>query len=178
MAQDADVVSVESLPPRSRCWRFASAVFDERTLELRVGDELIDVDRKPREVLLYLLLHAGEVVTKDELLDAVWPRRILTETALTKSIARLREALGDAEQTIIKTLYGLGYRFIAPVHVEASVAPTIPHFDFTPGNTPPLRPHWKLLRRLGGGGHGEAWLARHKKPASSACSNSRSMRVH
>jgi non-specific serine/threonine protein kinase len=165
MAQDAASSSVESLPSRSRCWRFASAVFDERTLELSIGGEPVDIERKPSEVLLYLLLHAGEVVTKDELLEAVWPRRILTETALTKCIARLREALGDTDQTIIKTLYGMGYRLIAPVRVEASSAPPLPRFDFAPGDTPPSRPHWKLSRRLGGGSHGEAWLAQHDKTA-------------
>ena len=162
MAPVAATPSVEP-SPRSRCWTFASAVFDERTLELRVRGEIVDVERKPCEVLLHLLLHAGEVVTKDELLEAVWPRRILTETALTKCIARLREALGDIDQSIVKTIYGMGYRLVAPVHVEASVAPPTPHFDFNPGDHPPLRPHWKLLRRLGGGSHGEAWLARHEK---------------
>ena len=162
MAPVAATPSVEP-SPRSRCWTFASAVFDERTLELRVRGEIVDVERKPCEVLLHLLLHAGEVVTKDELLEAVWPRRILTETALTKCIARLREALGDIDQSIVKTIYGMGYRLVAPVHVEASVAPPTPHFDFNPGDNPPLRPHWKLLRRLGGGSHGEAWLARHEK---------------
>ncbi len=162
MAPVAATPSVEP-SPRSRCWTFASAVFDERTLELRVRGEIVDVERKPCEVLLHLLLHAGEVVTKDELLEAVWPRRILTETALTKCIARLREALGDIDQSIVKTIYGLGYRLVAPVHVEASVAPPTPHFDFNVGDNPPLRPHWKLLRRLGGGSHGEAWLARHEK---------------
>lgn len=166
MASAAASTSTDSLPPsRARCWRFASAVFDERTLELRVAGELVDIDRKPSEVLLYLLLHAGEVVTKDELLEAVWPRRILTETALTKCIARLREALRDDDQTIIRTLYGLGYRLMAAVHVEASVSPPTPHFDFRPGDSPPLRPHWKLLVRLGGGSHGEAWLAEHEKTA-------------
>ena len=163
MAQDAALSSAESLPSRSRCWRFASTVFDERTLELTVDGEPVDIERKPSEVLLYLLLHAGEVVTKDELLDAVWPRRILTETALTKCIARLREALGDTDQTIIKTLYGLGYRFVAPVRVEASATSAPPRFDFAAGDSPPLRPHWKLLRHLGAGSHGEAWLAQHDK---------------
>ena len=162
MAPVAATPSVEP-SPRSRCWTFASAVFDERTLELRVRGEIVDVERKPCEVLLHLLLHAGEVVTKDELLEAVWPRRILTETALTKCIARLREALGDIDQSIVKTIYGMGYRLVAPVHVEASVAPPTPHFDFNVGDNPPLRPHWKLLRRLGGGSHGEAWLACHEK---------------
>ncbi len=162
----AAFVSTDPLPPsRARRWRFAAAVFDERTLELHVDGEMVDIDRKPSEVLLYLLLHAGEVVTKDELLDAVWPRRILTETALTKCVARLREALRDDDQTIIRTIYGMGYRLVAAVHVEASVAPPTPHFDFHEGDSPPLRAHWKLLKRLGGGSHGEAWLAQHEKTA-------------
>jgi DNA-binding winged helix-turn-helix (wHTH) protein/serine/threonine protein kinase len=147
----------------ARRWSFGPAVLDERTLEFRVNGEVVTVERKPLEVLLFLLHHAGEVVTKDEILEAVWPGRILSETVLTKCISRLREALGDEEQLLIKTQHGYGYRLIAPVQVEASAAPPPPRFDFKPGDSPSLRPRWKLEERLGTGGHGEAWLARHDK---------------
>jgi non-specific serine/threonine protein kinase len=54
-------------------WRFADCEFDERRRELRVGGAVVDIEAKPLDLLHQLLLHAGEVVTKDELLDAVWP---------------------------------------------------------------------------------------------------------
>lgn len=122
-----------------------------------------ELERKPLEVLIYLLEHAGEVCTKDEILTGVWPGRILSETVLTKCIGRLREVLGDRDQDIIKTAYGFGYRFIASVHVEVGSTPGPARLDFKPGDHPPGRPLWSLVERLGIGGHGETWRAHHEK---------------
>src|SRR5271156_3503960 len=145
-----------------RRWRFGDAVVDETTLELRVDGVDAELERKPLEVLIYLLEHAGEVCTKDELLTGVWPGRILSETVLTKCIGRLREVLGDRGQEIIKTVYGFGYRFIAPVQVVLGSAPGPARWDLEAGSHPPDRPLWSLVERLGIGGHGEAWGGRHE----------------
>jgi DNA-binding winged helix-turn-helix (wHTH) protein/tetratricopeptide (TPR) repeat protein len=146
-----------------RRWHFAGAIFDERTLELLVNGVDAELERKPLEVLIYLLERAGEVCTKDEILTGVWPGRILSETVLTKCIGRLREVLGDRDQDIIKTAYGFGYRFIASVHVEVGPTPGPGRLDFKPGDHPPGRQLWSLVERLGIGGHGETWRARHEK---------------
>jgi DNA-binding winged helix-turn-helix (wHTH) protein len=146
-----------------RRWHFAGAVLDERTLELLVNGADTELERKPLEVLIYLLERAGEVCTKDELLAGVWPGRILSETVLTKCIGRLRDALGDRDQDVIKTAYGFGYRFIAPVQVELAAAPQPAPLDLHPGDHPPGRPLWSLIERLGIGEYGEAWRARHDK---------------
>jgi DNA-binding winged helix-turn-helix (wHTH) protein len=146
-----------------RRWHFAGAVLDERTLELLVKGTDAELERKPLEVLIYLLERPGEVCTKDELLAGVWPGRILSETVLTKCIGRLRDALGDRDQEVIKTAYGFGYRFFAPVRVEWVAAPQTTRLDLHPGDHPPGRPLWSLLERLGMGGYGEAWRARHDK---------------
>ncbi|MDP9012701.1 MAG: tetratricopeptide repeat protein [Pseudomonadota bacterium] len=146
-----------------RRWHFAGTIFDERTLELLVNGVDAELERKPLEVLIYLLERAGEVCTKDEILTGVWPGRILSETVLTKCIGRLREVLGDRNQDIIKTAYGFGYRFIAPVHVEVGPTPGPGRLDFNPGDHPPGRQLWSLVERLGIGGHGETWRARHEK---------------
>ncbi|HZP13683.1 MAG TPA: response regulator [Nevskiaceae bacterium] len=110
----------------SRRWRFANAILDERTCELIVDGKEVEIERKPFEVLRVLLRRAGEVVSKDDLLAAVWPGRILSETVLTKCISRLREVLSDESQTIIKTTHGVGYRLIAPVAAEGTSAPAQP----------------------------------------------------
>jgi eukaryotic-like serine/threonine-protein kinase len=144
-------------------WHFADAVLDERSLELSVNGVDTELERKPLEALLFLLQHAGEVCTKDELLAGVWPGRVLSETVLTKCVGRLREALRDDNQEIIKTVYGFGYRFIAPVQVESVQVPEPSRFDFRPGDHLPGRPLWNLVERLGVGGHGEAWRVRHDK---------------
>jgi DNA-binding winged helix-turn-helix (wHTH) protein/tetratricopeptide (TPR) repeat protein len=146
-----------------RRWAFGPAVLDESSLELTVDGEPAKLERKPLEVLLYLLHHAGEVVTKDELADNLWPGRILTESVLTRCISQLRQVLRDNERSVIRTVYGYGYRLVAEVKIDAVAEPAPQAFSFQAGDRPPLRPHWRLVERLGAGGHGEAWLAEQEK---------------
>ncbi len=149
--------------PRGRVWHFAGIEFDERSLELRRDGVVVPLERKSKAVLLHLLHHAGEVVTKDELLDAVWSGRVLSDATITKTLSRLRAALDDEGQGLIKTEHGFGYRLIAEVRVEISTEAPTPALDLAPGDRPPLRPNWTLIERLGTGGHGEAWRVRHDK---------------
>jgi len=147
-------------------WRFANVVFDEAALQLSRDGAPVEIERRPLELLALLLRHAGEVVTKDEILDALWPARVVTEASLTKCMARLRQVLQDDEQTLIRTVHGYGYRLVAHVTVEqvgrgARVLPA--SFDFNPGDAVPHRPNWRLVERLGTGGFGDAWLAEHTK---------------
>ncbi len=145
-----------------RRWLFRGAVVDEASLELTVDDRPVPLERKVLLVLLHLLEHAGEVVTKDELLESVWPGRLLSETVLNRCISLLRKALGDTKREIIRTVHGLGYRFDAELRVEAA-GPAAPPPGVQAGDAPPMRPHWRLDKRLGYGSHAEAWLARHAK---------------
>ena len=66
-------------------------------------------------LLQYLITHAGRLVTKDELLSKIWPNVIVTEDSLTRCISEVRAALGDSEQTMIKTVSKRGYIFAEPV---------------------------------------------------------------
>lgn len=95
------------------CWRFGDHGLDERSLELRVSGTRVELARKPLELLMYFLRHAGEIVTKDDLLAAGWGTRIVSDTALTNAIGKLRTALRDEDQQLIKAVYGYGYRFEA-----------------------------------------------------------------
>lgn len=103
-----------------RRWRFASAKFDEAKWELHVDGRRIDVETKPLQILRELLLRPGDVVTKDELLDAVWPDVTVVEASLATAMTKLRRALGagPAEDGVIETVPRLGYRLVAPVEVE------------------------------------------------------------
>lgn len=144
-------------------WVFERCVFDESTLELRLDGVLVELERKPMEVLRHLLRHAGEVVTKEEIHAAVWPGRIVSETVLTKAISRVREVLLDDAQTLIKTVHGYGYRLIAPVSIETTTATPAPTLGLKTGDSPPLRAQWKLEAHLGSGGSGEVWKVVHCK---------------
>ena len=74
-------------------------------------------------VLEQLLERPGEVVSKQELLDAVWPDTVVAETSLADAIKILRHALEDDPQqpTYLQTIHRRGYRFIAPVSAEAAI---------------------------------------------------------
>jgi non-specific serine/threonine protein kinase len=147
-------------------WRFANVMFDQLGLRLTVDGSAVEIERRPLELLGLLLRNSGEVVTKNEIFDALWPDRVVTEASLTKCMARLRQVLRDDEQKLIRTVHGYGYRLVASVTVEQAgrgrlVLPA--SFDFAPGESIRQRPNWKLVERLGTGGFGDAWLAEHTK---------------
>ena len=76
---------------------------------------------KALETLVYLVEHAGQTVSKDDLLRAVWPDTVVEENNLTQNISALRKALGEkaGEHRFIVTVPGRGYRFVAAVQAEA-----------------------------------------------------------
>ncbi|WP_428382747.1 protein kinase domain-containing protein [Nevskia ramosa] len=144
-------------------WRFGEVVLDERTMELSIGSVKVELPRKPLELLMFLVRNPNEVVTKDELFNAVWPGRIVSETSLFNAVRSLRTALGDEdEQQLIKSVYGYGYRFMGKVVREdariASLPAPEPALDFKDGDPLPFRSGWVLRQRLGAGGGGDAWL--------------------
>lgn len=145
------------------CWRFGDVTFDERTLELKLRGELRPLSPKPLELLMVLLRRPGEVVTKEELFAAVWPRRIVSEASLTNAISRLRLAIGDEQQQVIKSTHGHGYRLMGAVVRETPLPTPVaaPVFSFQSGEEVPLRPDWRFDSKIGAGGQGEVWLAIH-----------------
>lgn len=148
----------------ARRWSFGSIVVDERSRQVVVDGVPVAVEPRPLHVLLYLLHHAGEVVTKDELAENLWPGRIITDTVLARCISALRHALNDQAKTLVRTVHGYGYRLVAEdLKIDAAPPLAIASFQFKPGDTPRHRPQWRLVEPLGTGGHGEAWLARHDK---------------
>src|SRR5262245_28828073 len=87
---------------------------------LRCGERVISLRPKTFAVLRYLLQHPGRLVTKDELLDAVWPKTNVSVTVLKVCIRELREALDDDPQSprFIETAHRSGYRFIADIRTN------------------------------------------------------------
>ena len=94
-------------------WRFEGRELDEETRRLTVRGVETPIERKPFEVLVYLLRNPDRAVRKQELLEALWPGRILSETVLSRAVMLARQAIGDDDQQIIKTVYGYGYRLVA-----------------------------------------------------------------
>jgi adenylate cyclase len=82
---------------------------------LRAADR--DIELRPRsfEVLRCLVANAGRLVTKDELIKAVWPDVIVADESLMQCVSEVRRAIGDGDQKIIKTVPRRGYRLCVPV---------------------------------------------------------------
>jgi non-specific serine/threonine protein kinase len=146
----------------SGVWSFGRAELDDYRHELRVDGHPVPLEAKPYSLLRVLVQRAGETLSKDELIDAVWPGRVVTEGVLAKCVTKLRSALGDDDQQIIRTVHGYGYRLAAEVtaHVAASGGQS---WSPQVGDTVPTRPNWCLARELHSGGFGRVWLAEHVK---------------
>ncbi len=84
---------------------------------LSKGEDSVQLELKLMEVLVHLVGRAGELVSKRELIDAVWKVEVISDGTLTRAIALLRKALGDDARNprFIETIPKRGYRFIAPV---------------------------------------------------------------
>ena len=97
--------------------RFANCELDLDRIVLRRGGEEIRVEPQVFDVLAYLVKHRGTMVRKEELLDAIWGDRFVSESALTTRIKAVRQAVGDdgSQQLIIRTVHGKGYEFVATV---------------------------------------------------------------
>ena len=106
-------------------YRFESYVVDTQRCELRHGDEIVPIEPQVFDVLTHLISNRHRVVDKNELLDAVWRTRFVTESTLTSRIKAVRRAVGDDGQTqrVIRTLHGRGYRFVADVTEVGDRAP-------------------------------------------------------
>jgi TolB-like protein/DNA-binding winged helix-turn-helix (wHTH) protein len=143
-------------------WRFSDCQFDELRHELKVAGAVVEAEAKPLEVLRQLLLRAGEVVTKDELLDAIWPGVTVVDGSLATAVSKLRRALGT-DEGIVVTVPRIGYRLAVPVQRKAAEPPAWPELGFAPGDVVPGRDQWCLTRRLDLSPSSEVWLAEHPK---------------
>ncbi len=141
-------------------WRFANAEYHEASRELRVDGTPVALERKPLEVLRCLLLAEGELVTKQELFDTVWAGRVVTDGVLSQAIFRIREVLGDAERSLLRTVHGYGFRLDAPIAVEGREDAGT-RLDFEAGAAVPGLDGWLLEARLGTRPHNELWRVRH-----------------
>lgn len=134
--------------------------------KLSAGDDSLHLEPKVMEVLVYLARHAGRVVSRDELLDAIWPDCFIQDGVLSRHVSELRRVLGDDARSprFIETIPKRGYRLIAEVswgeeEHAGEAAGSRPPVESTRTVPSPLRP--KLLVGavlLTGGLLALAWL--------------------
>src|ERR1700727_2249734 len=145
-----------------RLWRFSEYEFDEMRRELRVQGRAVELESKPLDILLQLLLHAGEGGPRDELLEAVWPNVTVVDGSLATAISKLRKAMGDEDHPAIVTVPRVGYRLAVPVYCK-TVAAAGSDLGFKAGDLVPGREQWRLTRPMDVSGSSEVWLAENPK---------------
>ena len=106
-------------------WHFADFRLDPANACLWRGAAVVVLPPKAFAVLHYLVTHPDRLVSKDELLDAVWPETAVSDAVVRVAIGVLRKMLGDTAQTprFLATVPRRGYRFLAPVEEHTGVAP-------------------------------------------------------
>jgi adenylate cyclase len=141
---------------------FEEFAFDTDRRELHRGADILSVAPQVFDLLDYLIRNRERVVSKDELVKAIWNGRVVSEVALTTRLNAARSTIGDsgAEQRLIKTLPRKGFRFVGRVleaktsESAASANDRIKSPDSVPappGNAPiamdsPRRPSIVVLR--------------------------------
>jgi TolB-like protein len=105
---------------------FADCVLDTDRRELACGPQRFAVQPQVFDLLVYLLRNRERVVSKDELLEAVWAGRLVSESTLISQISAARKAVGDngEEQKLIRTIARKGFRFVGQVREQPSSAST------------------------------------------------------
>lgn len=113
-------------------YEFGTFRLDVAEHSLRDAGRQVSLKPKVFETLVLLVRNAGHLLSKQELLSALWPDAVVDETNLNKNIWLIRRALGDRDETspYIETVPRVGYRFAAPVvrhaDAEAQIAASIP----------------------------------------------------
>ena len=99
---------------------FANCALDTDRRELRRGTRPVPIEPQVFDILEFLIANRSRVVSKDDLREAIWRGRIVSESALSTRLNSARAAIGDDgdAQRFIRTLPRKGVRFVAEVHVE------------------------------------------------------------
>lgn len=98
-------------------FQFDDYSLDVACRELRRGAELVDIEPQVFDLLVFLVQNRERVVTKDDLITAVWHGRIVSESTLTSRINAVRKAVGDSgeHQALVRTVARKGFRFVGAV---------------------------------------------------------------
>ena len=105
--------------PEIREYRFGAYRLSNHEQSLYHNGKTLSLSTKIYYLLLALAQNAGQVMSKDELIEVVWPGQVVTDTALAKQVLRLRKLLSDQnrEHPLIETHRGVGYRFTPQVEI-------------------------------------------------------------
>src|SRR5215813_11894623 len=103
-------------------FRFADFEIDVARQEVRRAGATVHVEPQVFDLLVHLIRNRDRIVSKDELFEAIWQGRIVSEATLSSRISAARRALGDSgnDQSFIRTLHKRGFRFVGDVECDGS----------------------------------------------------------
>jgi TolB-like protein/DNA-binding winged helix-turn-helix (wHTH) protein/Tfp pilus assembly protein PilF len=132
-----------------QCYRFGDFELDLDAQRLRLRGEAVHLERRPFDLLVLLVTAQGRVVTRDDIIAALWPKNVIIDfdSGLNTLVRKARSALGDTpdDPQFIETVAGRGYRFIARVEAPAPAEPAAAAAAPEPAAPPPARR--KMLSR-------------------------------
>jgi len=106
--------------PTSDVLRFGIFQLDLKARELHKAGVKVKLQEQPLRVLAMLVEHAGQVVTREQLQEKIWPTDVYVtfDQGLNNAIKKVRDALGDSADNprFVETISKRGYRFVAPVN--------------------------------------------------------------
>ena len=139
-------------------YRFGVFEFDDDSKELRKNGRSAAIERQPAKALTLLVSRAGELVTRDELREAVWGKdtHVDFDRGLAYCVSQIRTALGDSGDNprFVQTIPKQGFKFIAPVTTNGGET-TIPH-KTVPSPSVPLA--FRIVIAILVAGAATAWL--------------------
>lgn len=120
----SDSIGIPGIGGLKVIFLFEDYALDLPRRELRRSECILPIEPQVFDLLAYLVRHHDRVVTKDDLVEAVWNGRIVSESALTTRINAARAALGDngTTQRLIRTLRRQGLRFVGEVRLQRPIA--------------------------------------------------------
>lgn len=160
--------------PLASVFCFEDFRLDAARRTLQRGGVQVDLRAKGFDLLTCLARNAGRVVTKNELIQAVWPGVVVTDESLTRCISDIRHALADGAQQIIKTVPRRGYVLVAPVSLGetlpaqgASARPGLTDHDWAPAPVAPIAAQptaATIAPRVADGARARTWAHRWRWP--------------
>ena len=157
-----------ALPGSRETFQFGDFVLDVAAYDLRRNGHRVRLERQPMDLLILLIGRRGELVSRSQIVDALWGKDVFVdvENGVNTAIRKLRRVLRDSPDapTFIETVPGRGYRFIATVEVLPDVVPSPP----TPADAahPSCLASRRCLPRLRLPQPGRQWRFGRQEPAS------------